>query len=222
MSKLARTFHKYDTKVMVQIYQVGRQAVPTSISGHRMIAPSAVGYSLHDQIPEEMTTAEIKKTVQKFGEAAKILQDAMIDGVEILADGGYLINQFLSPYVNKRKDSYGGIFDNRMCFLAEIIAEIRLTCGFDFPISVRFSADEFTKGGYDLVEGIKIARALEALGVDCLNINNANQENRYRIIEPTTIKSGWKSYIIRAIKEAVSIPVIATNVIKKPEQAEAY
>lgn len=222
MSKLARTIHKYDTKVMVQIYQAGRQAVPTKVSGKKIVAPSPIGYSLHDQIPEEMTKAEIQRSVQKFVRAARILQDAMIDGVEILAAGGYLINQFLSPYSNQRTDEYGGSFDNRLRFLKEIITEIRQACGPNFPISVRFSADEFIEGGYGLEEGVKIAQALEVLGVDCISVNNANQERRYYIIEPTTIKSGWKSYIIKAIKEAVNIPVIATNVIKMPSQAEEY
>ncbi|GAB2045999.1 FAD-dependent oxidoreductase [Agathobaculum sp. TL06] len=222
MSRLARTIHKYETKIMVQIYMAGRQAVPSSITGKRMIAPSPIGYSLHDQIPEEMTRDEIKKAVQKFGKAAKILQDAMIDGVEILAAGGYMINQFLSPYSNQRTDDYGGSFENRMRFLLEVIAEVRRVCGPHFPISVRFSADEFTEGGYGLDEGVRIAMACEAAGVDCLNVNNGNQECRYTIIEPTTFKTGWKSYITKAIKEAVSIPVISTNVIKKPEQAEQF
>lgn len=222
MSKLARVMHKYEAKVWVQIYQAGRQAVPTSVTGKRMIAPSPVGYSLHDQIPEEMSREEIRRSVCKFATAALILKNAGMDGVEVLAAGGYLINQFLSPYSNKRIDDYGGSFENRMRFLNEIIAEIRKTCGFDFTLSVRFSADEFTEGGYGLKEGVKIARALEAAGVDCLNVNNANQEHRYYIIEPTTFKTGWKSPIIKAIKDAVSIPVIATNVIKKPEQAEQF
>lgn len=222
MSKLARTIHKYDTKIMVQIYQAGRQAVPSKVSGKKIIAPSPIGYSLHDQIPEEMSQDQIKKSVQKFISAAKILQNAMIDGVEILAAGGYLINQFLSPYSNQRTDEYGGCFENRIRFLTEIITGIRDACGANFPISVRFSADEFTEGGYGLMEGVKIAQVLEKLTVDCISVNNANQEKRYLIIEPTTIKSGWKSHIIRAIKEAVTIPVIATNVIKMPSQAEAY
>ena len=220
MTKLARTIHKYETKVMVQIYMAGRQAVPTAVTGKRMVAPSPIGYSLHDQIPEEMTKEEIKNAVKKFGKAAKILKDSMIDGVEILAAGGYLINQFLSPYSNKREDEYGGSFENRTRFLREVIAEVRRTCGPRFPISVRFSADEFTEGGYSLEEGIRIAKACEEAGVDCLNVNNGNQECRYTIIEPVTFKPGWKSYITKAIKGAVNIPVISTNVIKKPEQAE--
>ncbi|NMM61700.1 FAD-dependent oxidoreductase [Clostridium sp. P21] len=219
-TKLSRALHKYDTKVMVQIYQAGRQAVPSKITGKRIIAPSAVGFSLYDQIPEEMTLDEIKRSVQKFACSAKILKDAEIDGVEILAAGGYLINQFISPYSNKRTDEYGGSFENRMRFLTEVIQAIHNECGKDFVISVRFSADEFTEGGYNLEEGVKIAKYLENIGVDVLNVNNANQECRYYIIEPITFKSGWKSYITKAIKDAVSIPVISTNVIKKPEQAE--
>lgn len=222
MSKLARTMHKYDTKVWVQIYQAGRQAVPTAITGKRMIAPSPIGYSLHDQIPEEMDHAEIQNSIRKFGKSALILKNAGLDGVEVLAAGGYMINQFLSPYSNKRTDEYGGSFENRIRFLLEVIAEIRRVCGPDFALSIRFSADEFTEGGYGLDEGVRIAKALEQAGVDCLNVNNANQENRYYIIEPTTFKTGWKSPIIKAVKDAVSIPVISTNVIKKPEQAEVF
>lgn len=219
-TKLARNLHKYDTKVFVQIYQAGRQAVPSKITGKRIVAPSAVGFSLYDQIPEEMTVQEIESSVQKFIRSARILKNAEIDGVEILAAGGYLINQFLSPYSNKRTDQYGGSFDNRIRFLSQIIQGIRAECGKEFAISVRFSADEFTEGGYGLDEGVRIAKRLEELGVDVLSVNNANQEHRYYIIEPITIKTGWKSHIIRTISEAVNIPVMATNVIKTPDQAE--
>lgn len=221
-SKLARTLHKYDAKVMVQIYQAGRQAVPTEITGKRIVAPSPVGFSVHNQVPEEMSFDEIQRSVKKFARSARILFDAQIDGVEILAAGGYLINQFLSPYSNKRADQYGGSFENRTRFLGQIIEAVREACGPRFVISVRFSADEFTEGGYGLDEGVRIARWLETQGVDVISVNNSNQERRYYIIEPTTIQSGWKSPIIRKIKEAVSLPVIATNVIKKPEQAEKY
>ncbi|MDO4648070.1 MAG: FAD-dependent oxidoreductase [Eubacteriales bacterium] len=222
-TKFARTMHKYGTKVMTQIYQAGRQAVPTAITGKRIVAPSAVGYSLYEQIPEEMTLEEIKRSVKKWGCAAKLLQNSSYDGVELLAAGGYLINEFLSPYSNKRTDEYGGSFENRFRFLKEVVEEIREQCGKNFLLSVRITADEFLGDqGYGLEEGVRIAQELEKLGVDCINVNNANQENRYYIIEPITFKAGWKSYIIKAIKDAVSIPVIATNVIKRPEDAEKF
>lgn len=222
LSKLARRVHKYDTKVIVQAYMAGRQAVPTEITGKRMVAPSPLGYSWHNQIPEEMTIEEIHGAVKKFGRAAVILQDSGIDGIEILAAGGYLINQFLSPKSNIRTDEYGGSFENRTRFLKEVVEEIRRVCGPDYTIGIRFTADEFLDGGYGLEEGVQFAKYFEALGVDYLNINNSNQEKRYYIIEPIGISTGWKSYIIKAIKKAVSIPVLAANVIKLPSQAEQF
>ena len=222
LSKLARRVHKYDAKVFVQIYMAGRQAVPTEITGKRIVAPSPIGYSWHNQIPEEMTIEEIHGAVKKFGRAASILKDAGIDGAEILAAGGYLINQFLSPKSNQRTDEYGGSFENRTRFVREVVEEIRRQCGKDFVISIRFTADEFLDGGYTLEDGVRFAKFFEEIGADCLNINNSNQEKRYYIIEPIGMNTGWKSYIIKAIKEAVSIPVLATNVTKLPCQAEQF
>lgn len=222
LSKLARRVHKYGAKIMVQVYMAGRQAVPTEITGKRIVAPSPIGFSWHDQIPEEITKEEIKGAVKKFANAASILQDAGIDAVEVLAAGGYLINEFLSPKSNHRTDEYGGSFENRTRFVKEVIEEIRKVCGPDYPISIRFSADEFLDGGYTLEDGVQFAKFFESIGVDCININNSNQEKRYYIIEPIGMNTGWKSYIIKAIKDAVSIPVLATNVIKTPEQAEKF
>ena len=222
LSKLARRVHKYGAKVIVQAYMAGRQAVPTEITGKRMVAPSPLGYSWHNQIPEEMTREEIHGAVRKFGRAASILQDSGIDGIEILAAGGYLVNQFLSPKSNIRTDEYGGSFENRTRFVREVVEEIRRVCGPDFTLGIRFTVDEFLDGGYGLAEGVEFARFFESLGVDYLNINNSNQEKRYYIIEPVGMDTGWKSYIIEAVKKAVSIPVLATNVIKTPEQAEAF
>lgn len=222
LSKLARRVHKYGTKVIVQAYMAGRQAVPTEITGKRMVAPSPLGYSWHNQIPEEMTREEIHGAVRKFGRAASILQDSGIDGIEILAAGGYLINQFLSPKSNIRTDEYGGSFVNRTRFVKEVVEEIRRVCGPDYTVGIRFTADEFLDGGYGLSEGVEFAKFFESLGVDYLNINNSNQEKRYYIIEPVGMDTGWKSYIIEAVRSSVNIPVLSTNVIKTPEQAEGF
>lgn len=227
LSKLARRVHKYDTKIFVQCYMAGRQAIPTAITGKRVVAPSAIGFGhgsdlTHDQIPEEMTLDEIKGAVQKFIKAAKLLESAGIDGIEVLAAGGYLINEFLSPYSNIRTDDYGGSFENRTRLPREVIEGIRTACSKDFIVGVRMCANEFLEEGYDLEEGARIAKFFEACGVDYINLNNGNQEKPYYNMEPIGFHTGWKSYIIRKIKSSVSVPVIATNVIKKPEQAEQF
>ena len=222
LSKLARAVHKYDAKIMIQTYMAGRSAVPTAVSGKRIIAPSAVGFTKHDQIPEEMNLEQIKSVPVKFAKAAEMIRDAGLDGIEIVAAGGYIINQFLSPKSNLRTDEYGGSFENRTRIVKEIHDAIREKVGHDIIVSIRFSADEFLDGGYGLEDGVEFAKFFEQVGFDCININNANQEKRYYIIEPIGMQTGWKSYIIRAIKDAVSIPVLSTNVIKKPEDAEKF
>ena len=227
LSKLARRVHKYGAKILVQCYMAGRQAIPTAITGKRIVAPSAIGFGLgsehtHDQIPEEITHKEIKEAVQKFVKAAKLLETAEIDGIEVLAAGGYLINEFLSPYTNKRTDEYGGSFENRTRFAREVMDGIHEAVGPDFIVGVRMCANEFMDEGYDLEEGARIAQFFESCGVDYINLNNGNQEKAYLNMDPIGFKTGWKSYITRKIKSSVSVPVFSTNVIKKPEQAEGF
>ena len=108
-----------------------------------VVAPSPVPCRLQKQKTRALKTAEIKELVREFGAAAKRVQLAGADGVELHGAHGYLIQEFLSPYTNRRTDEYGGSFDNRMRFITEIIAEIRRQCGADFPIIARISVDEF-------------------------------------------------------------------------------
>jgi len=96
---------------------------------------------------------------------------AGVDGVELHGAHGYLINSFLSPYLNRRDDGYGGSLENRMRFLLEMIAGIRALCGKNFPLGVRLSAEEFLGDkGNDLAATCRIAEKLEAAGVDFLDI----------------------------------------------------
>lgn len=139
--------------------------------------------------------------------------------MEVHAAHGYLINQFLSPYTNKRTDKYGGNFVNRMRFLTEIIVGVRYACP-GFPISVRISADEFIEGGLKLEDSVKIARYLESIGVSAINVSCGTYESGYTVIEPYTLAEGWKKHLAAAVKKAVKIPVIAVNNIKHPAVAE--
>lgn len=137
-----------------------------------------------------------------------------------------MIQQFLSPNTNRRTDEYGGSFDNRMRFISEIIRGIKESCGKDFPLIVRLSADEMYERigkpgtGYDLEEGKQISKRLEELGVDAINVSSACYDTYNYWLEPTSFEPGWRAYLAKAIKETVSIPVIAANYIRSPEQAE--
>ena len=190
-------------------------------------APSKVELAKHGATRmHAMSKREIRSLISDFIEAAVRCQKAGVDCVELHAGHGYIIQQFLSPHTNRRTDEYGGSFDNRLRFLTEIIQGIRARCGRDYPLTVRLTVDEMYDRvgrpgvGYGLETGKLIARRLEELGVDAINVTSACYDAYNYWLEPTSFEPGWRRYLAREIKSVVSIPVIAANVIRTPEQAE--
>ncbi|MBQ7597792.1 MAG: FAD-dependent oxidoreductase [Clostridia bacterium] len=190
-------------------------------------APSKCELSAHGAAHiHAMSHAAVQKLRDDFINAAVRCKKAGVDAVELHATHGYILQQFLSPNTNKRTDEYGGSFENRMRFLAEIIQGIRLYCGRDYPLIVRLSVDEMYAKigqpgkGYDLETGKKIAKRLEELGVDAIDVSCACYDAYNYWLEPTSFEPGWRAYLAKAIKETVSIPVMAANFIRSPEQAE--
>ncbi|MCI6184832.1 MAG: NAD(P)/FAD-dependent oxidoreductase [Clostridiales bacterium] len=173
-----------------------------------------------------MSRREVKNLINDYIAAAERCKKAGVDAVELHGGHGYMIQQFLSPNTNKRTDEYGGSFENRMRFVAEIIDGIRDRCGKDYPLIVRLTADEmydrigFPGKGYDLEMGKHIAMRLEELGVDAINVTSACYDAYNYWLEPTSFEPGWRKYLAKEIKSVVNIPVIAANVIRTPEQAE--
>ena len=190
-------------------------------------APSKVELAKHGATRmHAMSKREIHDLIQDFIEAAVRCQKAGVDCVELHAGHGYIIQQFLSPHTNRRTDEYGGSFENRMRFVTEIIQGIRERCGRDYPLTVRLTADEMYSRigrpgvGYDLETGKLIAKRLEELTVDAINVTSACYDAYNYWLEPTSFEPGWRKYLAREIKSVVSIPIIAANVIRTPEQAE--
>ena len=225
LRELAKKIQQHNTKLFLQLHHPGRQTFSKLIGDKPVVAPSAIPCKFCRQETRELTTAEVQSLVQDFINGAKRAQAAGVDGIELHGAHGYLINQFLSPYTNKRTDLYGGSFENRLRFIAEIISGIRKECG-AFPISVRISVDEMlgaagiNEKGIELAEGIRIAQALEKMGVDAINASCGIYETGNAVVEPASYPQGWRTYLIKAVKDAVRIPVIAVNVIRKAEFAE--
>ena len=218
MPKMEQTMYRL-TPTMLRLEE---QGVCQSVE-----APSKCERSYH--VPSRMhamSIKQVKRVINDFVEAAVRCQKAGVDIVELHAAHGYLIQQFLSPNTNLRKDEYGGSFENRMRFISEIIQGIKSRCGQDYPLMVRLSVDEMYDRigkpgkGYDLEEGKRIAMRLEELGVDAINVSSACYDTYNYWLEPTSFEPGWRAYLAKAIKETVGIPICAANFMRSPEQAE--
>jgi|SRR5690554_6159565 len=227
LNRLAEEVHKYEGKLVIQIYHPGRQGISVINGNLPLPAPSEVECQAVHQPVAAMTTVEVEEMVEKFIQAAVRVKAAGVDGVEVHGAHGYLINQFLSPYTNHRADRYGGSFENRLRFLEEIITGIRQRCGEDYPLIVRLSVDEFLEvigqpdQGLHLDDGVRIAKHLEKLSVDAIDVSSGIYETMNVAWEPSSFAQGWKVYLSEAVKKAVAIPVIGVSVFRDPEYADA-
>ena len=213
------------------LYKLTPKVGPTLLE--KNIVPSSVAPSKCDAAyfaggrVRALTHKEIKELEKNFIDGAVRVKNAGCDGVELHASHGYLLQQFFSPVTNKRTDEYGGSFENRMRFITNIIKGIRERCGEGFPLIVRLTVDECysyigePNKGYTLEEGVKIAQELEKLGVDAIDVSSAGYDTFNYWLEPISFELGWRKYMAKAVKEAVNIPVIAANLIRSPQQAEA-
>lgn len=228
LSKLADAVHKHGTKIFIQLHHPGRETVSALMGGQPVAAPSAIPCKYLQQETRALTTEEIKQLVQQFISGAVRVQKAGCDGVELHAAHGYLLQQFLSPYTNKREDEYGGSFENRMRIITEIISGIKEACGAKFPVGVRLSVEEFlnqtgvTEDYIHIQDGIKIAMALEQAGIDFLDASCGLYETGMTCIEPISFAQGWRHDLLAAVKSHVKVPVIGVSAIREPAVAEKF
>ena len=123
--QLTTMVHKYESKIFCQMYHPGRQTTRIANEDHMPVAPSAIECPLCQEQPRDITVAEINQLEKDFGSAAKRAKEAGFDGIELHCAHGYLLAEFLSPFVNKRVDNYGGCLQNRVRIVAEIYLEMR-------------------------------------------------------------------------------------------------
>lgn len=219
---LTNRVHQYESKIFAQIYHAGRQTSQYVI-GQQPLAPSPIPCPSMQEIPHALTVDEIHDLIEKFGDCALRAKKAGFDGIEIHGAHGYLIAQFLSLYSNKRTDEYGGNLLNRMGFALEIIANIRLKVGNNFPIIFRVSGDELVPGGRNIEDTKAIAMILENAGVNALHVSAGvyGAGASHGIVPPAAISHGWIINLAGEVKKVVGIPVITVGRINDPWLAEA-
>ena len=228
LSRLAAAIHKHNSKIFIQLHHPGRETVSALLGGQPVVSASAIPCKYLQQETRALTHEEVKELIGQFIDGAVRVQKAGCDGVELHCAHGYLLQQFLSPYTNKRTDEYGGSFENRLRMVSEMIAGIRAKCGADFPVGVRLSVEEFldktgvTEDYIHLQDGVKIAMALEAQGIDFIDVSVGLYETGMTCVEPISFPQGWRRDIIKAVKDHVHIPVIGVSVIREPAVAEKF
>ncbi|MBR2078684.1 MAG: FAD-dependent oxidoreductase, partial [Clostridia bacterium] len=212
------------------LYKIAPAAIPVFLNNN--IVPSSVAPSKCEPAyfaggrVRELRREEIKELERQFIDGAERCKLAGCDGVELHSAHGYLLQQFLSPKTNFRTDEYGGSLHNRTRFIVNILRGIKERCGDDFPVIVRLSVDECydrigkAGEGYTLKDGVEIAKILEKNGADAIDVSSAGYDTFNYWLEPVSFEPGWRKYMAKAVKDAVSIPVLAANLIRSPEQAE--
>lgn len=219
--RMTDAVHEHGARIASHLMHCGRET-SSYITGFQPVAPSNVPCSVlaGGDIPRELTVNEIRRLVEEFGEAARRSIEAGFDLIEIHGAHGYLINQFLSPFSNKRDDAYGGSFEKRMRFPLEIVAKVRSVVGSDVPVGYRMSADEKIDGGLTIDDSVIFSKALEKAGVDLIDVSAGIYESVIWIAQPMAFSQGCLVELGEKIKENVNIPVCVVGRINHPEVAE--
>lgn len=219
--RLADRVHPYGTKIFAQLFHPGANADPKLNPRLPLIAASAATGKKRGQAVEA-SREDIADIVQKFGQAARRIQESGFDGVEVHAAHHYFLHSFLSPVTNHRQDEYGGSLENRTRILREIVEAIRAACGRDFPLMFRISLEEYIgPKGYHADTGIKICQLLEGWGVDAINTTASGTDSKLsQSVEPMYYPQGWRKHLAKAVKGVVSIPVLSVALIRDPAYAE--
>lgn len=167
-----------------------------------------------------LTREMLNKIAAAYGNVAGLAKRAGFEMIMIHGGHGWLLNQFFSPYFNKRTDEYGGTLENRCRFAIEVLRAVREAVGTKFPIEFRMSGSELFEGGYDLAKGVRIAQQIEPY-IDLLHVSAGTYQRGFGDTHPSMFKEhGCNVYLAAEIKKHVSVPVAAIGGLNSPEQME--
>lgn len=216
LGELTRAVHRHGARMAVQLVHGGRAAYLPA--GTTALAPSPVAAEGR-AVPREMTRREIAEVIKYFAEAAVRAQRAGYDGIEVHAAHNYLIDQFLSPASNRRKDEYGGDVRNRARFLVQVIEAVREATGKGFPVWCRINGREFgVPGGETLEDAREVARLAENAGAVAIHVSAFGPASPINLTTPV-FTPAIIADLAAGVKAAVSVPVIAVGRIT-PEAGE--
>ncbi|XBP82112.1 NADPH dehydrogenase NamA [Bacillus velezensis] len=208
-AKLTEQVKAQGSKIGIQLAHAGRKA---ELEGD-IYAPSAIPFDEQSKTPAEMTTEQIKETIQEFKQAAARAKEAGFDIIELHAAHGYLMHEFLSPLSNHRTDEYGGSHENRYRFLGETIEAVKEV--WDGPLFVRISASDYTDKGLDIADHIGFAKWMKEQGVDLIDCSSGAL-----VQADINVFPGYQVSFAEKIREQAEIATGAVGLITTGTMAE--
>ncbi len=212
---VTRAVHQAGGKIAMQILHTGRYAFH-----EHLVSASAIKAPINVFKPRELSEDEILEHIRDYADCSTLARQAGYDGVEIMGSEGYLINQFVVPKTNKRTDRWGGTFENRIRFPVEIVRRIRETVGPDFIIIYRLSMIDLVKDGSSWEEVVRLAQKIEEAGATIINTGIGWHEARVPTIATLVPRAAF-TWVTARLYGSVKIPLVTSNRINTPEEAEA-
>jgi 2,4-dienoyl-CoA reductase-like NADH-dependent reductase (Old Yellow Enzyme family) len=222
LARIPAAVHRFRSLVFLQIAHAGRQT-KAKLCGCVPVSPSAVYDPVTEVMPRELSASEIQDLVADFVAAAGRAKRAGFDGVQLHAAHGYLISSFLSPHTNRRMDAYGGSVENRARVLLDVLRGVKAACGRDFPTIVKLNSTDFLDGGLTLDDAVRVARLLEAKGIDGIEVSGGMAEAGRGSVWPGLRGESEEGYFVEnaaRIKSAVRVPVSGLGGIRSLAVAE--
>jgi 2,4-dienoyl-CoA reductase-like NADH-dependent reductase (Old Yellow Enzyme family)/thioredoxin reductase len=210
--EIADRVHAHGAAIMSQITHMGRRTRWDNADWLPMVSSSPLRESAHRSFPKAMEESDIRRIVRAYGEGARRCKDGGLDGVEVSAYAGHLIDQFLSPRMNRRADRYGGSFDNRTRFAFEVLEQVRAEVGDDYIVGVRISATENAERGLTAQDSVAFGQRLADSGlVDFVSLvvgASTTDRELAHSIQPLGTPLGGFLPQVRAFREKVDLPLI--------------
>ena len=225
LKRLCKATQEAGGTLAAQLLHCGTTVNPVTLSERgALLGPSAMIDPLFGHPVEELTQDHILKIVDDYAKAASRAKKAGFDAVQIHSGHGYLINQFLSPSRNFRKDQYGGSLENRTRLLCQVYEAIRGAVGQDFPLFIKMSAYDGFPGGVDPYEAAHTAAILDAMGIDAIEVSagtpEGDKKGGWDHILPAPFEEGSLLKYALLIKERVNCPVISVEGWRNPKKIE--
>jgi len=216
--RITGAVHEHGAKIVAQLWHPGSIFYGAREGSLPLWSCSALPGSFHVETSHAVELEEIEELVQSFGEAARRMREAGLDGVEIMGTHGFLIEQFMSPRTNHRQDEYGGSEENRIRFVREVIDTVRAAVGSDFTLGLRISGDQYQDGGLGLEDMKRIVPQLTGSGkVDYVSVTVGAGGAP---IPPMYLPPGAFVYLAAGIKEVAGVPVFCVGRVNDPVAAE--